>query len=182
MCRGTHSNHYCLRVRLVELGRITGGEWQQVIAGEPQPWGGTGETLHWRQKSHNLGLRDDAGNLVALAGLVLAEVRVAGAPLQVAGIGGVIVTRSARGRGFARLLIERLLQIAHQLGAERAMLFCSPTNVGLYAKLGFQLIPPPVWAAQPAGAIEMPMRAMWRALTPTTTWPAGEVELLEEPF
>src|SRR5580692_7347527 len=94
---------YSLQVRLVELDRITDGDWQQVLAGEREPWGGVGETLRWREKSHNLGLCDNAGNLVALAGLLLAEVRVAGAPLQVAGIGGVIVTCSARGRGYARM-------------------------------------------------------------------------------
>jgi GNAT superfamily N-acetyltransferase len=177
-----HVQQYCFQVRLVELKRITDDDWRGVLAGEPEPWGGVGETLRWREKSHNLGLCDDAGNLVALGGLVLAEIRVAGTPLQVAGIGGVIVTRSARGHGFARTLIERLLQIAPQLGAERAMLFCTPANIGLYAKFGFQLIEEPVWAAQPGGSIEMPLRAMWTPLTPAASWPAGKIELLGEPF
>jgi GNAT superfamily N-acetyltransferase len=167
---------------LVELGRITNGDWQQVLAGESEPWGGVGEALQWREKSHNLGLYDDAGNLVALAGVVLVEVRVADTLLKVAGVGGVIVTRSARGRGFARVLIERLLQIAHQLDAERAMLFCSPSNIGLYDKFGFRVIEEPVWAAQPGGSIEMPLRAMWKPLTPATNWPRGKIELLDEPF
>ncbi|HXB65990.1 MAG TPA: GNAT family N-acetyltransferase [Solirubrobacteraceae bacterium] len=169
-------------MRLVELDRITDGHWQQVLAGEHKPWGGVGETLQWREKSHNLGLCDNAGNLVALAGLVLAEVRVADAPLQVAGIGGVIVTRSARGRGFVRLLIERLLPIGHALGVERAMLFCMPANIGLYAKFGFQPIEQPVWVAQPGGVIEMPLGAMWKPLTPAANWPKGKIELLGEPF
>lgn len=169
-------------MRLVELERITDVDWRQVVAEESKPWGGVGETLQWREKSHNLGLRDNAGNLVALAGLVLTEVRVADAPLQVAGIGGVIVTRSARGQGFARVLIERLLQIAHRLDAERAMLFCAPANIGLYTKFGFQLIEEPVWAAQPGGSIEMPLQAMWKALTPAANWPAGKIELVGEPF
>jgi GNAT superfamily N-acetyltransferase len=167
---------------LVELDRISDGDWQQVVAGEAKPWGDVGEALQWREKSHNLGLCDDAGNLVALAGLVLAEVRVADAPLQVAGVGGVIVTHSARGRGFARVLIERLLQIAHELGIERAMLFCLPANIGLYAKFGFELIDEPVRAVQPGGLIEMPLRAMWKPLTPAADWPEGKIELPDEPF
>jgi GNAT superfamily N-acetyltransferase len=169
-------------MRLIELDRVADGDWQQVVAGESEPWGSVGEALQWREKSHNLGLCDDGGDLVALAGLVLAEVRVAGAPLPVAGIGGVIVTRSARGRGFARVLIERLLEIAHRLGVERAMLFCLPANIGLYAKFGFQLIQEPVWVAQPEGLVEMPLRAMWKPLTPTADWPEGRIELLYEPF
>jgi predicted N-acetyltransferase YhbS len=169
-------------MRLVELERVTDSDWQQVIAGEAEPWGSAGEGLQWREKSHNLGLRDDAGSLVALAGLLLAEVRVADATLQVAGVGGVIVTRSARGRGLARMLIERLLQLAPGLGAERAMLFCLPANVALYAKFGFELIEEPVWAAQPGGPVEMPLPAMWKPLAPEAEWPAGKVELLGEPF
>jgi GNAT superfamily N-acetyltransferase len=201
--RTAATEHYCLQMRLVELDKITDGDWQQVIAGEPEPWGGVAEALQWREKSRNLGLCDDAGKLVALAGLVLAEVRVAGTPprvtdtplqvadtpphtagtpLQVAGVGNVIVTRSARGRGFARVLIERVLQIAPELGAERAMLFCLPANVGLYAKFGFALIEEPVSVAQPGGSIEMPLRTMWKPLTPTANWPAGKIELLGQPF
>ncbi len=178
----SRAKHYCLRVRLVELDRITDGDWQQVIAGELEPWGSVAEALQWRETSHILGLRDDAGNLAALAGLVLADVLVADAPLQVAGLGGVIVTRSARGRGLARVLIERLLQIAHELRAERAMLFCSPANIGLYAKFGFQLIEDPVWVVQPGGLVEMPLRAMWKPLTPAANWPRGRIELTDEPF
>jgi GNAT superfamily N-acetyltransferase len=169
-------------VRLIELDRVADGDWQQVIAGEPQPFGAIGEGLRWREKSHNLGLFDDTDSLVALAGLVRAKVRVADARIQVAGIGGVIVTRAARGHGFARVLIERLLQIAHELGPERAMLFCLPANVGLYAKFGFQPIEEPVWAPQPEGLVEIPLCAMWRPLARAAGWPEGEVELLDEPF
>lgn len=169
-------------MRLVEMDRITDSDWQQIVAGEPEPWGSVAEALRWRETSHNLGLCDETGNLVAHAGLVLAEVRVADVPLQVAGVGGVIVTRSARGRGFARVLIERVLEIADELDAERAMLFCLPAKIGLYAKFGFQLIEEPVWVAQPGGSIEMPLRTMWKALTPAAAWPAGKIELLDEPF
>jgi GNAT superfamily N-acetyltransferase len=194
--RTAATEHYCLQMRLVELDKITDGDWRQVIAGEPEPWGGVAEALQWREKSRNLGLCDDAGKLVALTGLVLAEVRVGDTPLQVAntpprtngtllqvaGVGNVIVTRSARGRAFARVLIERALQIAPELGAERAMLFCLPANVGLYAKFGFELIEEPVWVAQPGGPVEMPLRTMWKPLTPAANWPAGKIELLGQPF
>ncbi len=169
-------------VRLVELDGVTEADWQAVIAGERDPFGGVGEQLRWREKSRNLGLRDGEGNLVGLAGLVLADVRAGATPLQVAGVGGVIVTRAARGRGLARVLIERLLEITPELGADRAMLFCLPVNVGLYAKFGFRRIAAPVTAHQPAGLVVVPMPAMWRPLSPSATWPSGAVELGDEPF
>jgi GNAT superfamily N-acetyltransferase len=169
-------------VQLVELGSVSDGDWRQVIAGEPEPWGGVGEALRWRERSHNIGLRDERGDLVALAGLVPAEVRVGEARLEVAGIGGVIVTRSARGRGLARVLVARLLQIGRELELDRAMLFCLQRNVGLYAKFGFRLIEEPVFAQQPGGLIEVPLRAMWRPLISAASWPGGRVELVGEPF
>jgi predicted N-acetyltransferase YhbS len=113
---------------------------------------------------------------------VLADVRVGETTLEVAGIGGVIVTRVARGRGLARALIEHLLQLAHQLEVQRAMLFCLPAYVGLYTKFGFQLIEQPVFAQQPRGLIEMPMGAMWKPLMSSARWPEGRIELLGEPF
>jgi predicted N-acetyltransferase YhbS len=169
-------------VRLIELERISEEDWRRVIAGEHEPWGGVGEALRWREKSHHLGVLDDTENLVALAGIVLADVRAGETSFQVAGIGGVFVTKALRGRGVARMLIERALEIVAELGAERAMLFCLPANVGLYAKFGFELVAAPVWAQQPGGLVEVPMRAMWKPLTDGARWPDGEVTLLGEPF
>ena len=170
-------------VRLVKLDRVAHEDWQRIVAGEREPFGGIGETLVWRDKSHHVGVRDDAGQLVAMAGLVMADVRVADEPpMQVAGIGGVIVTEAARRQGLACMMVERLLEIAAELGAERAMLFCLPKNMSLYAKFGFQPIEQTVSAQQPGGMIAVPMRAMWKPLAGATGWPEGRVELLGEPF
>jgi predicted GNAT family N-acyltransferase len=170
-------------VRLVEPERVTSADWERIVAGEPEPFGSVGEGLLWRNKTHHVGVRDEAGNLIAIAGLVLADVRVgAEPPLQVAGVGGVIVTKAARGRGLARTMIERLLEVAPQLGADRAMLFCLPANMGLYAKFGFRPIAGPVWAQQPSGPVEVPMQAMWKPLRAGVGWPDGPVELVGEPF
>jgi predicted GNAT family N-acyltransferase len=103
-------------------------------------------------------------------------------PFQVVGLGGLIVTRSARGRGLARLLAVRLLEIAGELEAQRAMLFCREELTSFYAKLGFVTIEAPVWVEQPGGRVEMPMPAMWSALGGDAGWPPGGVDLLGEPF
>jgi predicted GNAT family N-acyltransferase len=169
-------------VRLVKLDGVTHEDWQRIVAGEREPFGGIGETLVWRDKTHHVGVRDDAGQLVAMAGLVLTDVRVADEPMQVAGIGGVIVTKAARGQGLARTMVERLLELAAELGAQRAMLFCLPANMSLYAKLGFQAIDETVSAQQPDGPIAVPMRAMFKVLAGASGWPEGRVELQGEPF
>jgi GNAT superfamily N-acetyltransferase len=172
-------------MRLVELDGRSEPYWDELIAGEHEPFGSVGEQLVWREKTRNVGVREDDGRLVAAGGTVLAEVKVGREPsssFQVAGLGGLIVTRSARGRGLARLLAARLLEIARELQAERAMLFCRPELVPLYIRLGFLTIEAPVWVDQPEGRVEMPMPAMWSALGGDAGWPPGRVDLLGEPF
>jgi predicted GNAT family N-acyltransferase len=170
-------------MRLVELDRLTEPFWEELIAGEHEPFGGIGERLVWRDKTRNVGVRDDAGRLLAAAGVVLAEVKVGQeSSFEVAGLGGLIVTRSARARGLARLLCGRLLEIAGELEVQRAMLFCLPKLMPIYEKFGFVEIGEPVWVDQPGGRIEMPLPAMWSALGSDASWPAGLVELLGEPF
>jgi predicted GNAT family N-acyltransferase len=170
-------------MRLVELDRRAEPYWDELIAGEHEPFGSVGAQLSWRDKTRNIGVREDDGRLVAAGGAVLADVRVGREPtFRVAGLGGLIVTRSARGRGLVRLLSVRLLEVADELGAQRAMLFCRPELTSLYARFGFVTIAAPVWVDQPGGRIEMPMPAMWSALGGDAGWPPGRVELLGEPF
>lgn len=170
-------------MRLVELDRLSESYWEDLVAGEHEPFGGIGERLLWRDKTRNIGVREDDGRLVAAAGVVLAEVKIEQElPFEVAGLGGLIVTRSARGRGLARMLCQGLVELAGELEVRRAMLFCLPKLIPFYREFGFVAIDAPVWADQPAGRIEMPLKAMWKALDGEADWPSGRVELEGEPF
>lgn len=173
----------------VELDALSAQRWTELVDGEPEPWGGVGEALTWAEKTRYVGLRDDGGRIVAVAGAMLAEVAVEGAePFAVVGIGGVFVTRRERGRGLAYQVLEPLLEIASAMGPELAMLFCRPALMSLYRKLSFSAIEAPVCVEQPSGRIEIPMRAMWRALAPWraqaggVSWPGGRVDVLGLPF
>jgi GNAT superfamily N-acetyltransferase len=170
-------------MRIVEGGPLSQQTREELIAGEHQPFGAVGEGLHWREKTHSVCVLDDTERPLAAGGLVVAEVSVAAAPpFEVAGIGGVIVTRSRRGQGLARIVMERLLAVAAGLGPSRAMLFCLTRNVPLYVRFGFSEIAAPVRAEQPDGPVPVPMHAMWRALHGEPGWPAGPVLVRGEPF
>ncbi len=67
-------------MRLVELDPQAEPYWEEMLAGEREPWGGTGEQLSWRDKTRNIGLRDDDGTLLAAGGVVLAELHTAAHP------------------------------------------------------------------------------------------------------
>jgi GNAT superfamily N-acetyltransferase len=170
-------------VRAIELPGVDSDEWRALQGEEPQPWGGEAEALAWADKTRHVGVRGERGELLALAGALVAEVATGGgAPFPVAGIGGVIVRPDMRGRGLAGLVIEAILDVARGLGPERAMLFCRVPLVALYERFGFRAIDDPVSAEQPGGRIKMPLRAMWAPLRPGAAWPDGDVAVLGEPF
>ena len=170
-------------MNLVELDAVAEPYWDELIAGEREPFGAVGETLAWREKERTIGLREPDGRLVAGAGAVLADVDVApGRSFAVVGLGGLIVTREARGRGHMRTLVDALLAIAGEVGPDRVMLFCRPELVEVYRRMGCAQVSAPVWVDQPDGRVEMPMRTMWRPLREGVGWPAGRVDLRGLPF
>jgi predicted GNAT family N-acyltransferase len=168
----------------VELGPLTESDWEELQAGEHEPFGPVGAKLAWRPKDRHIGLRDPGGRLVAVAGAVLADVEVESVgAFQVVGLGSLIVTRAARGTGLMSEVVDPLLRLAEGMGPERGMIFCRPELVALYARIGFIEITAPVWADQPPGRIEMPLSSMWRPLRDgVPAWPAGRVDVRGEPF
>lgn len=166
----------------VELSGVGSAEWDAVLAGEQNVWG-PGEELSWAQKTRHVGVIGEDGRPLALAGAVLARVAVdGGQPFPVVGVGGVIVTRARRGQGLARLVVEAILRLGVGLGPSHAMLFCGEQLMGMYARFGFSQIEAPVSAEQPSGRIVIPTCAMWAPLAAGASWPAGQVEVLGEPF
>jgi hypothetical protein len=123
---------------------------------------------------------DPNGRMVAAVGILIADVQVGGETFPVAGVGNVIVTRSQRGKGLLRPLLEAALE--HAAGPDRALLWCTPKNVPIYARLGVHTLDVPVFVEQPAGELRMPVPTMWKPLREGVTWPAGEVRVPGLPF
>ena len=166
-----------------EIAELTERDRIDLIDGEEQPWGEIGEGLQWREKDRLLGLRNSDGRLLALAGAGIVEVEVEDAgSFEVVGLGGLFVTRSVRGGGLLWRLADPLLAIAAEMGPDRAMLFCKADLVPVYRRLGFAEIDSSVWADQAEGRVEVPMRAMWRALREGAVWPPGRVDVRGLPF
>ena len=170
-------------MKAIELADISSEQWRAIQGDEVNPWGAEPERLSWAEKQRYVGVPDEDGELLAMAGALVAEVSVAGGePFGVVGIGGVIVRRDMRGRGLARVVIEAILDVGRGLGPAQAMLFCRQPLVALYERFGFGTIEAPVSAAQPDGRIEMPMRSMTSPLRAGASWPPGAVAVLGEPF
>ena len=164
------------------VGQITQAQYDEIEAGEKDPFGLDDDDIEWQGKTHQTLLRGDDGTLIAKVGLVVVDVEAGREAFQVAGVGGVIVTRAERGKGRLRQTLEPALERARALGPEHAMLFCAERNVAVYGRFGFELIEAPVIVQQPAGPFVMPMPAMWCPLREGATWPVGLVSLPGPPF
>ncbi len=182
-------------VQLVELEEVTDRQWAEIIDGEIAPWGGdSAERMSWQPKEWYIAARGEDDTLVALAGAAVGAVDIENAGgFDVLGVGGVFVHASHRGRGLATLVVRELLARAgtDPASPERAMLFCRTHLTGLYERLGFRQIEASVSAQQPEGRVEMPILAMWRALSAsdhpgpapaTPGWPPGRVDVRGLPF
>jgi len=170
-------------MELVEFGALTEHDWDEVLAGEHEPFGPVGARLQWRQKDRHIGLRESDGRLVAVGGVATVTVEFQnGSSSEVVGLGSVIVTRPSRGRGLVSELLYPLLAVASGMGPDRAMLFCRPELVRLYERFDFVEITAPVWVDQPQGRVRMPMSAMWRPLRDRVGWPPGRVDVRGLPF
>ena len=164
------------------VGQITQAQYDEIEAGEHDPFGMDDEDIEWIGKTHQTLLRRDDGKLIGKVGLVTVDVEAGREAFTVAGVGGVLVTQAERGRGHLRPLLNAALERAVELGPERAMLFCAERNVALYERFGFAVIEAPVICEQPNGPLVMPMPAMWRPLKEGVSWPVGVVSVPGPPF
>lgn len=166
-------------MQLVELpGDHSEVERAELIDGEPDAYELATLVLPpGRAKDRRFALRDD-GRLVASAGILRAEVAVGDQTFFVIGIGGVLVTRSRRGEGLFRKVMEPALEAARREGPDFALLFCLRKNAHLYEKLAFTTLREPVTST----GLVIPLDTMWCPLTPEARWPPGPVTLLGPMF
>ncbi|MGA8353916.1 MAG: GNAT family N-acetyltransferase [Solirubrobacteraceae bacterium] len=170
-------------MNFVELGRLTSKQYDELGGGDQDLFRREYLGLHWQDKERYFVLCDCDGRALAAAGLVVVDVEVVPhEPFAVAGIGDVIVAKPFRGQGLARMVVGAAIDHAKSVGLEIAMLFCDAGMVGLYERLNFIEIDPPIYVEQPAGSMQIPMRSMWRAVREGASWPVGTATLRGLPF
>jgi predicted N-acetyltransferase YhbS len=169
-------------MEIVEFGLMTAARRNDLEGDEDDPFDQAGATLQFQRKQRHVALQDERGRLVASTGMLVVEVDVAGERFPVVGFGGVIVNVAHRGRGLGRAVVNAALATACTLGPRFAILFCLEDRKGLYDRLGFEEVEPPVLVEQPGGHAEMPMRTMQRALAPDASWPDGHLTVHGLPF
>ena len=169
-------------VELVDLPRFGPDEYAQIVDGELDPFGTEHLAIEWGPKTDHVGLKDD-DRLIGHAGWVRADMKVAtGKPIEVLGLGGVMLHRGYRGRGVGRVLVEGAMQQMEGQGTTIAILFCRPERMRFYGDLGWHPLVDSVTVGQPGGPIVMPLRTCWLALADGAIVPSGDLEFPGLPF
>ena len=170
-------------MELIEFGTLSAERYAELVGNEHDPWDAGDLKFEWRPKEWHVGVLDEDGRLVAAAGLVVVTARFGDRePIEVVGLGGVIVAARHRGEGLGAMVISEAVRRAGDLGPSIGILFCRPDRAELYRRYGFTEVPGPVLVEQPAGELEIPMVTMWRPVKSGATLPDGRIKLDGLPF
>jgi aminoglycoside 2'-N-acetyltransferase I len=98
-----------------------------------------GKAIEWVEPEWCVRVWDDAGALVSYAGVILRQITHDDVPLRIGGVGGIKTHPAARGRGYARLAIERAFRLFHdEPDVAFALLVCEPHLLAYYSSLGWR--------------------------------------------
>lgn len=160
---------------------LTEEEWQRLFGWGEDIFQSEHLNLRWRGKDFHI-LVDVDGRAVAHVGMLQHTVSVGSRPVQVCGIGGVVTTPEAQGRGCA----SRAMRYAEDFmrggwAVDFGLLFCRDQLVPFYERLGWQLVEEPVKIEQPSGTITSPLFVMVLPCK-AKRWPKGRVKLNSFPW
>lgn len=149
-------------------------EWfRQEFGHIPYEWA----EPEWYAIAHT---RDDViGHLTILR----RRVSVAGQPLWVGGIGGVITRAEYRGRGVATALLMHAADfLKESLEVEFGLLLCRHEVAPVYQKVGWVTVAGPTSFAQSSGLHTYPRETMILPCLLGREWPEGQIDLCGLPW
>jgi len=168
-----------VEIRLSE--NLTEEEWRALFEWGENIFGAEDLRYRWRPKELHFVL-EEGGRPVGHVGLLQHTVTAGGRPVTVAGVGGVVTTPEAQGRGLAQRGMRHAAEFMRQeWGVAFGLLFCRDALVHFYERLGWQLVQDPVEIEQDAGPVVCSLNVM---VLPCDgrEWPAGPVSLNSYPW
>ena len=159
---------------------LSDAEQQKLYGWGEDIFGADDLNLRWRPKDVHF-LMDVNGEPVSHVGVLKHDVSVAGQPVTVAGVGGVVTIPAFQRRGYARELMMHAVEFFEKWEVQAGLLFCLPRRVPYYGSQGWQVLKRPVTVVQPAGEIVSPLEVMVFPLG-KSSWPDGEVHLNSFPW
>jgi len=159
---------------------LTEVETQKLFDWGDDIFGASSLNLHWRGKDHHFLLYID-DRPVSHVGVLKHVVNVAGQPVTVGGVGGVVTIPEEQNRGHARELMQHATRLLAEWRVAAGLLFCLKRMVPFYESQGWQVVNQPVLIEQPDGEINSPLEVMVLPLG-GRPWPDGRVKLDSFPW
>lgn len=170
-----------MSVEIKQAAALGAEDWQQLFGWGEDIFGVTDLNLSWRPKDWHFLLYED-GQPVSHAGVLRHAVAVDEKIVTVGGVGGVVTSECAQGKGYARMLMRKVADfLENEWQVEAGLLFCLPRLIPYYEALGWQSVEAPVFIEQPGGTIKSPMGIMVLPFD-ENAWRAGKVELKSFPW
>ncbi|HEX7434881.1 MAG TPA: GNAT family N-acetyltransferase [Anaerolineaceae bacterium] len=120
--------------------------------------------------------------VVSQVGLLKREIKVAGSPLWVGGVGGVMTHPDYQRKGLAAVLLkEAASYMAGQLKVNFGLLLCSPHRVAYYQKSGWMRVKDETRCANHGKQVIFPDPVMVISLS-IWPWPSGLIDLCGLPW
>jgi aminoglycoside 2'-N-acetyltransferase I len=109
--------------------------------------------VHWAHADRRVLLWAADGRLACHVGLFARNGTWNGAPIRLAGVGGVATSADFRRQGFASAAMRHAAAAFRADGADCGLLFCEAHNLAFYQKLGWHSFNGKVFAQQPQGRV-----------------------------
>lgn len=166
-------------IRIVR--ELTDEERERLFGWGENIFGIEDNAYRWRPKDWHV-LLDVDSHAVSHVGVLEQVVKVAGQPVKVGGIGGVVTAGDLHGRGYAQKAMQHAEKfMCEELKVEFGLLFCLDRLKSFYERRGWQLLNDPVEFEQPSGKMVSPLNVM---VLPCgkRVWPAGATDLCSLPW
>ena len=169
-----------LTSEITQTDALTEAEKEKLFGWGDDIFGANDLSLHWRPKDLHF-LLQVSGEAVSHVGVLTHEVSVAGKPVLVGGVGGVVTPPAWQKRGYARRLMQHAARFLENEQVDAGLLFCLRRRVPFYESLGWRLVNYPVLIQQPSGEMVAPLEVMILPIG-ESKWPDGEVKLNSFPW
>ena len=161
--------------------RAEGDLTEEERRGLSWPWDAPERDFEWSVPDWRVLVWAD-GQVVSQLAIVERVGRVAGQPVKLGGVGGVIARPAWRGRGFTSAALRRAAAfMCQELGVEFGLLLCEEDVAAFYERLGWQAVEGPLTFDQPGGQATWPAAVM---VLPCgeQAWPSGVIDLCGLPW
>ena len=150
-----------MSIQIKETNQITDEQYQRLFCWDEDPFNSPSKDLKWRKKEYSI-LVYNNNDLMSHIGLLNHSINLPNETLIIGGVGSVITIPEAQGQGYATAGLKYSVDyIKEKYKADFGILVCNQELVPFYEKLGWKLLPPPIYFDQPEGKIKSQLEVMY---------------------